>query len=241
LQDEAARAEGAPYVPRHVDDDLAAALGAPVLPTPAELRQAELRYPAENFARKVGIGEHLTATPELLRDYERREQEEPLAWALVRAAADWRRVGMNKPMPLPDLLAVASAHVRSKGIDAATPAEQEAARAWASRPHPRSRVALLTRIADDGREYVTALDQVAELEDRPGRVADPDGGLAGGHSPGWPGGHLWPSPRGDKARRQPGEAAGRGRWRAGLRAGGADRRAGTGAGQPHPRDRSRQR
>jgi tetratricopeptide (TPR) repeat protein len=143
----------------------------PALSTPSELRHAELMYPAENFDRGVGIGEHLTAAPELLRDYERREQEDPFAWALVRAAADWRRLGMGKPMPLPDLFAVATAHARSKGIEAAPPLEeQEAARAWAFRQHPRSHVALLTLIAEDGREFVTVLDQVADFEEsrRPG-------------------------------------------------------------------------
>jgi Tfp pilus assembly protein PilF len=138
----------------------------PVRPSPSELRQAELKYPAENFDRDVGIGEHLTATPELLRDYELREQEDPFSWALVRAAADWRRLGMDKPMPVPDLIEVATAEARSKGVEAAlTPEELAAAEAWAFRPHPNSHVALLTLIRDEGRDHVTVLDQVVEFED----------------------------------------------------------------------------
>ena len=138
----------------------------PVRPSPSELRQAELKYPAENFDRDVGIGEHLTATPELLRDYERREQEDPFSWALVRAAADWRWLGMDKPMPVPDLIEVARAEARSKGVEAAlTPDELAAAAAWAFRPHPNSHVALLTLIRDEGCDYVTVLDQVVEFED----------------------------------------------------------------------------
>jgi hypothetical protein len=45
-----------------LDHDGVEQLYLPVLPTSSELRQAELMYPAENFDRGVGIGEHLTAT-----------------------------------------------------------------------------------------------------------------------------------------------------------------------------------
>jgi Tfp pilus assembly protein PilF len=96
----------------------------------AEQAAARRRYPGADLA--VGIGAHLAAVPELLRRFEEGAGSEPVGHALVRAAVDWRRAGMEGAPAVADLEEVARPYLeRLRPGD--PPAERELRRglAWA--------------------------------------------------------------------------------------------------------------
>ncbi|MET7921808.1 tetratricopeptide repeat protein [Streptomyces avermitilis] len=64
--------------------------------TAKERQEAALLYPEEDFSGGVGIGEQLVAAPYLKREF---DNGEPAGKAVVQAAADWTRAGMDEPIP----------------------------------------------------------------------------------------------------------------------------------------------
>jgi cellulose synthase operon protein C len=73
----------------------------PTQPSRRERAEAERLYPDQQFVR--GIGEELVDTAALEREYDTGRTAAPVGWALVRAAVDWRRAGMLRPIPEADL------------------------------------------------------------------------------------------------------------------------------------------
>jgi tetratricopeptide (TPR) repeat protein len=57
--------------------------------------------------RQYGLAEYLGAGPEALDNFTKGETTQPVGYALVRAAVDWRRTGLSRPIPRTVLAAVA--------------------------------------------------------------------------------------------------------------------------------------
>jgi hypothetical protein len=66
-------------------------------PSSSELQAVPDLYAHEDVGN--GIGETLVAAPELLRKYLDGADSHPAGRALVEAAVDWRRTGLNQPIP----------------------------------------------------------------------------------------------------------------------------------------------
>src|SRR5260370_20914824 len=95
-----------------------------------ELLEAERLYPGRNWTA-VGLGEALVSGPELLDKF---KTASPLEASLVRAAIDWERSGLTRPITRDDLAELWQAYVsllqrRQLGARAF-----QAARAWATAP-----------------------------------------------------------------------------------------------------------
>ena len=73
---------------------------------PDEQAVARAAYPGEDLAT-VGLAERLANAPDLLDKYYEAKADNPLHYVLVRTAVDWVRVGVQGPIPEPDLLALA--------------------------------------------------------------------------------------------------------------------------------------
>jgi hypothetical protein len=71
---------------------------ASTLEDPAEQAAAREAYPRENLA-VVGLGEQLAHAPALLRAYQDAKASDAVRYAVVRAAVDWARVGLHRPVP----------------------------------------------------------------------------------------------------------------------------------------------
>jgi hypothetical protein len=99
--------------------------------TARERTQAEWLYPGERFVR--GIGEHLVDAPALERDYDRGRLAVPVGWALVQAAADWRRTGILRPVPEADLKDLSLRYVDPEVLPGLTSEQQGQGLAWACR------------------------------------------------------------------------------------------------------------
>jgi hypothetical protein len=55
---------------------------------------------------RYGLAEYLAAAPELIRRFDHADDVKPIGVALVRAAIDWRRVGLTRPIPVEALRAL---------------------------------------------------------------------------------------------------------------------------------------
>ncbi len=61
--------------------------------------------------QQYGLAEYLGAGPLAVDQFEKGETTEPVGWALVRAAVDWRRSGLTHPIPKPVLASPALAAI----------------------------------------------------------------------------------------------------------------------------------
>jgi len=62
-----------------------------------ELETAQRLYPTESFSQR-GIGAHLASAQDLERRFLDGRAIEPAGWAVVQAAVDWRRMGIDAPV-----------------------------------------------------------------------------------------------------------------------------------------------
>jgi TPR repeat protein len=96
-----------------------------------------------------------------------------LGYALVRAAADWRRTGLTTPVPTDTLTALAAPYLPAQrqhlvvddDDDAETETETEAAQAWAARPIADTTIALLERQDGGWTVFDYALDHLTAEND----------------------------------------------------------------------------
>ena len=73
---------------------------------PGEQARAAAVYPQVG-SRPEGLAEILAGAPELLRRYRDTATADPLLHTLVQTCVDWTRCGLVRPIPEPDLLALA--------------------------------------------------------------------------------------------------------------------------------------
>ncbi|MFF4353632.1 tetratricopeptide repeat protein [Streptomyces sp. NPDC001530] len=101
---------------------------------PAERALAELYYPGEDFSER-GIGEQMVAAPMLEERLGDGIESCPPGWAVTKAAADWRRMGLEGPVPTEALQALFLAYmsVHHPSADAGD-AEFRAGVEWARMP-----------------------------------------------------------------------------------------------------------
>ncbi|MEO3811450.1 tetratricopeptide repeat protein [Sphaerisporangium sp. B11E5] len=115
-------------------------------PTPQEHQQAKRLYPAEVF--RGSIAETLVGGAELIARYRAGQDDDPAGCALVQAAVDWRRIGMNRPITQAELHRLFPVYLPliRAGMPATTIAFRNGLHQWAARPIA-SQVALLTPTA----------------------------------------------------------------------------------------------
>ncbi|MGH3902576.1 MAG: tetratricopeptide repeat protein [Pseudonocardiaceae bacterium] len=63
-----------------------------------DLAEARSAYPGEDFQAR-GIGAQLVATRELEQKYRDAKDKSPAGWAVLQATVDWRRMGLELPVP----------------------------------------------------------------------------------------------------------------------------------------------
>ncbi len=124
---------------------------------PDEQAAARAAYPAADLSA-TGLGEQLAGAPALLSQYHRLEYSDPLQHAVMQTAIDWGRVGMFRPIPSPDLSALALDTLLSNRPDL-DPTEQQitqAIKAVRTPPDGAGRVAALRTVvlADRTRGYL---------------------------------------------------------------------------------------
>jgi tetratricopeptide (TPR) repeat protein len=90
--------------------DHAYTVTVPRLLRPAERTAAENAYPDEDFTSR-GIGEQLVAAGEMERLYHDSRESEPRGWAVLQAAIDWRRAGIERPVPRENLRPLFAAYL----------------------------------------------------------------------------------------------------------------------------------
>ena len=130
-----------------------------------ELAEARRRYPGEAFGRSGrSIGEQAVCADELERRYELGQDAAPIGWALVRAAIDWRRTGMTRPIQPVDLRDLAMRYLDRPQADRMSEAAYGRALAWA-RWQVTSRIALLQASTDRPTRF-RAFDHIVEYADR---------------------------------------------------------------------------
>jgi len=61
--------------------------------------------------QRYGLAEYLGAGPQAVDTFEHGETAQPVGWALVRAAVDWRRSGLTHPIPKPVVVTPAMASI----------------------------------------------------------------------------------------------------------------------------------
>ncbi|GAB3400713.1 tetratricopeptide repeat protein [Flindersiella endophytica] len=101
--------------------------------TDEELAQARWRYPSEEFKRSVG--EALVGAPELVSKYRIGGQANAPGTAIVQAMVDWRRAGLNWPIPDYELRRLFPLYLRAIDAGVAPDAEQfTRGMDWATEP-----------------------------------------------------------------------------------------------------------
>jgi tetratricopeptide (TPR) repeat protein len=118
---------------------------------------------AENF----GVAETLTAGPELVRDWHNAwaPGAHPRAAALVAAAVDCRRAGLDDPVPRGLLEALHTHYLRARGGHALRPESVDEAWTWALQPvHGASSLLVPTGPSDENPSYL-AFDYLIDLPD----------------------------------------------------------------------------
>jgi TolA-binding protein len=128
----------------------------------SELAEARRRYPGEAFGR--GIGEQAVCADDLERRYELGRTAAPIGWALVRAAIDWRRTGMTRPIHPAGLRELALRYLDRPQTDRLSEAAYAHALAWA-RWQAAPRIALL-QASTKGPSRFRAFDHIVEYADR---------------------------------------------------------------------------
>ena len=113
--------------------------------------------------RRVGLGEYVGAARQVAEALQLGATgTEPLGYALVLAAADWRRCGMARPVPSSVLVSLARPHLDQPGE--ARLADQEAFKAglaWATRDINPNVALLQPAAADSYGVYDYALDLIS--------------------------------------------------------------------------------
>jgi cellulose synthase operon protein C len=127
-----------------------------VLLSPAMSRNesisAQEAYPEEVFIG--GIGETLSGGRELLEKFDDSEYEFPVGYAIVSAAANWKRCGMNRALSDSELKLLADVMLRSAALPQVLGEEDFAAGLrWATDP-VATHVALVNRPRDRSAGYV---------------------------------------------------------------------------------------
>ena len=130
---------------------------ASTLEDPAEQAAAREAYPRENLAG-VGLGEQLAHAPVLLQAYQDAQAGDAVHYAVVRAAVDWARAGLHRPVPEADLrdLTREVLHTERPDVSVSDDLIGEALD-WARNPQPGTGQATLLSIhplPDDGRGYL---------------------------------------------------------------------------------------
>jgi tetratricopeptide (TPR) repeat protein len=133
-----------------------------------ELAQARWRYPSEEFKR--AIGEALIGGPDLVSKYRIGGQANAPGTAIVQAMVDWRRAGLNWPIPDYELRRLFPLYLRAIDPDIAPDVEQfTRGMDWAT--EPLSMLIGLVQKAGNGwsaLDYLVAVDDgLGELTARP--------------------------------------------------------------------------
>ncbi|MGW4967268.1 tetratricopeptide repeat protein, partial [Nonomuraea sp. NPDC004186] len=135
-------------------------------PTAEELSQARELYPAERF--RGSIAETLVGGVELIAKYRAGQDDNPAGCALVRAAVDCRRAGLNRPISDSELRRLFPIYLPmiQVGMPASTEQYNTGLTQWAAVP-VASQVALLTRtvIATSGQDGWDVLDHVVSADE----------------------------------------------------------------------------
>jgi cellulose synthase operon protein C len=128
----------------------------PVVYLTDDVLQAEQRaeaaeaYPDIDFA-EAGVAAQLVASELLAEQVRKAFRVEPVAWAVIRAAVDWRRVRMTQPVPEEVLRRLAGAYVaRTRRPGPVTDEEFAEALAWATRPPADYCPVAAVRVVQDG-------------------------------------------------------------------------------------------
>ncbi|MFP2926354.1 tetratricopeptide repeat protein [Pyxidicoccus sp. 3LG] len=120
----------------------------------SEAQRAQALYPNEPREKLVdGLGEHLVAAHELWNKYDTAKATFPQGHALVRAAIDWRRAGLQRPIPESTLQRLAARYIqflRLSHVDL-TPESFEEGLRWAREPIALH-VALLSKTGEEETE-----------------------------------------------------------------------------------------
>ena len=142
---------------------------------PGEQDRAVAAYP-QLASRPEGLAEVLAGAPELLRAYQDAADRDPLLHALVRTGVNWARCGLSRPVPEPDLLALARDALLRDRLDL-DPGEDEFGEALGRAREPAAaggQVALLAALPlPDGSsgywpsDYLVAADDGEEGSLRP--------------------------------------------------------------------------
>jgi hypothetical protein len=142
---------------------------------PDEQAAARIAYPNERSDRS-GLAERLGYAPQLLELYDDSARSAPLLYVVIRTAIDWRRIGLTRPIPDPDLGDICSEMLWNEHPELdITPEEISAAIQRARIPLPGSKdAAPLHTVALPGRvrayhpyEYLVAADDGQTGRPRP--------------------------------------------------------------------------
>ena len=130
---------------------------ASTLEDPAEQAAAREAYRRENLAG-VGLGEQLAHAPALLQAYRDAQAGEGVRYAVVRAAIDWARAGLHRPVPETDLRDLLQEVLQAErpGLSVRDDVISDALH-WARTPQPGTGQATLLSIhplPDGGRGYL---------------------------------------------------------------------------------------
>lgn len=113
---------------------------------------------------RVGLGEYVGAADRISDALLVGPSVSPIGYALVLGAADWRRSGMRRPIPVPLLRDLAMAHLDDRGrMDITDPQVFDTGLTWAKRDINPT-VALLSQVTPDSFEiFDYALDLISSL------------------------------------------------------------------------------
>jgi TolA-binding protein len=128
---------------------------------PTERAAIARLYPGESFIG--GLGEHLAAAPELALKFEEGIEQCPEGVALVKAAVDWRRAGLSRPIVRSELRLLWEAYF--EGLQPLMSSSEKAFNrglAWATKLEGRT-AALLVRAPEQTDEAYVASDYLLEL------------------------------------------------------------------------------
>jgi tetratricopeptide (TPR) repeat protein len=132
--------------------------------TPEERAAAEGLYPGEDFS-EYGIGEQLMAAPQLADRYAGAAEAHPSGWAVLHATVDWRRTGLDRPVPRRLLRELYGRYLAEHAAPVTDTDEGfEAGLLWALQPVAGS-VALLGQAATAGGPGFRVSDYLIELAD----------------------------------------------------------------------------
>lgn len=130
-------------------------------PELARLADARASSAVLNDARKYGLSNYLGGAPLVDRRLAIGEAEDSSGYGVVRAAADWRRAGMQHPIALDTLAAVLPGYV-DRRHSVSVEDQMRNGLAWATEPINQT-VALLVEEAAGFRALDLALDRFVQL------------------------------------------------------------------------------